>query len=365
MNGLPAMVQKPRQETKESTSTHRYAGVIRNVDSSSIDLQLPDTRVLLFRILRTTAKPADMKKGDGVEVVATQTKDGSFESVSIKAYAKGTRTIHSSSGIEAAPDERSTAPLRTILRWHQLPAGAVGSLIPPDLPDAGQLIEKARAVALGLLRQLPDYVCEESIKRFVSETREPGWTAVDEVSEEVAFEDRKESYRNIVINGKPSKKLPEESGAWSSGEFGTIMGDLFARASLAQFKYEQTATIEDQPATIYSFLVNQPSSAWRIQVPGQYILPSYQGSVWLGRQSATTLRIEMQAKNIPRAFPYLTVETAVDYDYIVLGKAGKFLLPAHAEVLSCSRGATQCERNVIAFHDCHKFTGESRIQFNQ
>jgi len=365
MNGLPAMVQKPQQPTQETTAAHHYKGVILELEAGSVDVELPDTRVLSFRIQGTTAKAANMKTGDGVDVEATQNRDGSFESVSIKAHAKGARTSESSSGIKAASDDKLAAPLPTILVRPHPPTTAEGSPAPDPEDSQRKFVEQAREAASALLRKLPDYVCQESIQRYASETREPNWTVVDEVSMEVVFEDRKEAYRKIVINGKPSKKLPEESGAWSSGEFGTIMGDLFARATLAQFKYEQAGTIEDQPASIYDFQVNQPHSAWRIQVPGQYILPSYQGWVWLGQQSANTLRIEMQAKNIPRAFPYLTVETAVDYDYIVLGTAGKFLLPAHAEVLSCSRGTTQCGRNVIAFHDCHKFTGESRIQFNQ
>ena len=39
----------------------------------------------------------------------------------------------------------------------------------------------------------------------------------------------------------------------------------------------------------------------------------------------------MQAKEVPEAFPEITVETAVDYDTIGLGTADKFLLPVHAK----------------------------------
>jgi hypothetical protein len=100
-------------------------------------------------------------------------------------------------------------------------------------------------------------------------------------------------------------------------------------------------------------------------VPGQYILPAYKGSVWIDKQSAHALRIEMQAKDIPEEFPRISVETAVDFDYISLGTPEKFLLPVHAEVLSCARGSNECDRNVIDFRNYHKFTGESTIKFNQ
>ena len=70
-------------------------------------------------------------------------------------------------------------------------------------------------------------------------------------------------------------------------------------------------------------------------MPGQYILPAYKGSVWIDKHTGHVLRIEMQAKKIPEAFPEITVETAVDYDTVSLGAADKFLLPVHAEALSC------------------------------
>ena len=96
----------------------------------------------------------------------------------------------------------------------------------------------------------------------------------------------------------------------------------------------------------------------------EYIVPAYKGSVWLDKQSAHALRIEMQAKDVPKEFPLVSTESAVDYDYITLGTPEKFLLPVRAEILSCNRGSNECERNVIEFRNYHKFEGESTIKFN-
>ena len=40
-----------------------------------------------------------------------------------------------------------------------------------------------------------------------------------------------------------------------------------------------------------------------------------------------------------------------------------FLVPVHAEVLSCQRGTTICTKNAIDFRDYHKYSGESNITF--
>jgi hypothetical protein len=219
-------------------------------------------------------------------------------------------------------------------------------------------------VAASFLEGLPNYVCQEITTRYVSETRDPSWNVVDVVGAEVIYEDGKESYRNVTINGKASKKSPEESGAWSTGEFGTILAEVFSPGTAAAFKYAQDDSIAHRSASVYDFSVERVRSSWKIRVPGQYIKPAYKGSVWIDKESAHALRIEMQARQVPEEFPRATVETAVDYDYITLGTPQKFLLPVRAEVLSCARGSNECERNVIEFRNYHKFSGESTIKFN-
>jgi hypothetical protein len=361
LDRFPGAIPIPRLDTREPSAMERVKGVILGLNAGSLDLEVADTRILPIRIVPTTTKPVDLKAGDGADVVAEKDQKGFLQAVSIKVNPKIARTMESSQ-IEAGPKERRRATLPTIL---VRPAAAqVSSARPAPADSPPDLIEQARASASTFLEGLPNYFCQETITRYVAETRKPNWNVVDVVSAALVFEDRNESYRNVVINGKPSKKSPEESGVWSSGEFGTILDYLFSPGAAAGFKYAEAGRIEQLPASIYDFQVARRHSAWRIEVPGQYILPGYQGSVWIDPRSAHTLRIEMQAQDIPKAFPRLTVETAVDYDYITLGTPEKFLLPVHAEVLSCSRASNQCERNVIEFRNYHKFTGESTIQFN-
>jgi hypothetical protein len=364
LDRFPGAIPIPQRDSHEATITHRLSGVILKLDAESFDLEASDTRIFLVRITRITEKPGELKTGDGVDVLVRD-KDGLSKAISIKANPKIARTMESNKQSVVELGKRRTTPLPTIL-VRPGPQAAIQASAPPAAADSRRgLVEQASVVTSTFLRGLPNYVCRESISRDVSEARKPNWNVVDMVSAEVVFEDGREIYRAVVINGKPSKKSPEESGAWSAGEFGTILGELFAPATAAEFRYVEDGIIEHQPASIYDFKVDRRHSSWRIEVPGQYILPPYEGSVWIDPQSAHALRIEMQAKSIPKAFPRLSVETVVDYDYISLGASEKFLLPVHAKVLSCSRGSNQCERNIIEFRDCHKFVSESTIQFKR
>jgi hypothetical protein len=93
-------------------------------------------------------------------------------------------------------------------------------------------------------------------------------------------------------------------------------------------------------------------------------MPAYSGSVWIQKQTGQLLRVEMQARHMPKEFPIDTVESAVDYEYVRIS-GQQYLLPVHAETLSCQRGTNNCSRNVIDFRNYHKFSGESTITFQK
>ena len=391
--GFPRPSSGSRKTTEEKPAAvqpRTYTGVIRALDAKSFDLEEKDTRVLSIQITEKTVKPAGLKTGDGVDVEAVEDKDGQFQAISIKLNPEIAETINTSDRVEVetrnagpativAPkgplyDEGDSGPPK-LKRGVPVEYGpgkkhteeASTPEAPVTVPDNPRraFIEKARGVAAAFDEGLPNYICNEVITRYRSETKVTSWAVQDVLSVEVVYEEHKENYRNITVNGKAAKKSPEESGAWSTGEFGSILKDLFQSAGPSDFKFVQDATIARLPASVYDFAVARQRSNWKVKVAGQYIFPAYKGSVWIDKEGAHVLRIEMQAKEIPAEFPRSKVESAVDYEYVSLGTPEKFLLPVRAEVLACARGSNECERNVIEFRNYHKFTGASTIKFNQ
>lgn len=225
------------------------------------------------------------------------------------------------------------------------------------------LIQKASDAALDFTETLPNYVVQEVASRYESTTSPPSWHAIDVVSTELVFENYKENYRNITINGKPTNKPLEETGAWSTGEFGTLLIDLFSPATDADFHYLRDGRTSGIDAKIYDFAVKRENSHWDIHFNSQSYTPAYVGSVWIDPKTGRVLRIEIEAKGFPTTFPADHVESATDYSYVRLGGEQQFLLPAHAEILSCQRGTNNCSKNTIDFRNYHKYTGESSIQF--
>lgn len=211
---------------------------------------------------------------------------------------------------------------------------------------------------------LPNYVCQQNTTRYMQQSRSDDWQAQDVVSAQVIFEDGQDKYRNIMVNGKKTNKdMMEIGGQTSTGEFGGVLISLFDPRRNTEFTYARTAAIGDTPVVIYDFKVTLPSSDWHIIVGGQMLEPAYSGRIWVEKKTGEIRRLEQQADNIPKDFPNDTVEMAVDYEEVSLGTPTKYLVPVHAENISCQRGTQFCGKNVIEFRDYHRYAGESTITF--
>jgi hypothetical protein len=110
--------------------------------------------------------------------------------------------------------------------------------------------------------------------------------------------------------------------------------------------------------------VEQRNSHWDIHAVSESYSPGYTGTIWIDKATSRVLRIEIAAEKIPRGFPLDTVESAIDYDFVLIGDS-KYLLPVHSEALSCRRGTSECTRNVIDFRNYKKFGAETNITFGQ
>jgi hypothetical protein len=156
----------------------------------------------------------------------------------------------------------------------------------PIIRNGDDLIRKASAAAMDFTEGLPNYICKENIGRYQSETHIPNWQAIDVVTTDVIYENHKESYKNLTINGKPSKKSMEESGgSWSTGEFGTVLVNLFS-PGVAEFTYQKDSRSGGVASKVYTFNVTHANSGCRLDGPrGRANLLT--GLSWIGLDRPT------------------------------------------------------------------------------
>lgn len=242
----------------------------------------------------------------------------------------------------------------------------VGGRMPQQVQRPGdQIIWSARDAAFEFTDTLPNYVVKQYTTRYqtdVAHGNRTSWQALDVVTADVVCENGKESYKNILINGKPPHDAVEKTGSWSTGEFATVLQGVLAPQTDADFHNKRSSNIVNRPAWVYDFAVEQPRSMWHVYADSASVIAAYTGSIWIDKENFRVLRIEMQAVDMPRSFALDDVESAVDYDYVLIGDQ-KFLLPVHSEALSCVRGTSECTRNVIEFRNYKKFGADTSITF--
>lgn len=395
-------------------------GKVNAADDKTLEVEADDQRVITLQLTDKTTKPDHLTAGDEVEVDAVQDDKGVYTATNVKrtkaaprpataASAASSRGSTAASQAAAADpvDDRPTTTMATPVELEaddgrppelkhgkpkqyetppepprtapvttasaRPPATAAGTSAPeppasvePPAPVNNAhtaFIDKAREAANNFLEGLPNYVCEQMTTRYASTGHVTDWQPIDVVTANLVYENHQERYLNLKINGKAVKKSIEETGAWSTGEFGTVLDDLFSPATAAHFRFIGERNIAGKRAALYDFDVDHPHSHWTVHVTGQYIRPAYKGTVWIENDNARALRIEMQAIDVPKEFPYDKTEMALDYDYTNLG-VNKFLLPVKAEILMCERDSSNCERNTIEFRNYHKYEGESTITFH-
>jgi hypothetical protein len=253
-----------------------------------------------------------------------------------------------------------------VTRAPEAPKAGTNATGPPSRGSGDPVIDMAREQAFSFSETLPNYVVKQFTTRYVTEAARGGqtsWSALDIVTADVVSENGKESYKNLLVNGKPPKEAVEKTGTWSTGEYSSILLDILEPQTDADFHNKRTTTIVNRPAFRYDFSVERENSHWHIHSDAESYNPEYTGAIWIDKENYRVLRIEMSARSIPKGFPLDTVESAIDYDYVMI--SGKnYLLPVHSEALSCDRGTSSCDRNVIEFRNYRKFGSDTSITFD-
>jgi hypothetical protein len=238
---------------------------------------------------------------------------------------------------------------------------------PAPRPNASSddIIASARDAADHLTDGLPNFIVEQNTTRYFSRVLPPQWQVLDVVTAEVASVGGKEDYRNIMVNGKPSSRPIEKTGAWSTGEFQTTLESLLNPYTAAAFRKKQDDTLNGRPAYTYDFSVRQANSDWDIHAPdGSVATPAYSGTVWIDNGTFNVMRIEEQTGPLPASFPFDKAESVVEYGFMNIdGKT--YPLPVHSEILTCQRGTSICTKNDIRFQNYRKFGADSTITFDK
>ena len=247
-------------------------------------------------------------------------------------------------------------------RVPQNPA-PVATIPPPSEEEKNDVLGAAREYALNYTRSLPDFLCVQVTRRYLDPSGLEFWQRQDVITERLSFSEGREKYDVVLVNGSPVMNISHEQlgGTTSSGEFGTLLKEVFDPETGTEFSWERWATLRGQRTHVYAFRVLQSRSKYSIRVGNQApIIAGYRGLVYVERSSRQVTRLVLQTEGLPPTFPIQEVRSDLNYDYAEIA-GRKFLLPLKAEVRA--REGKLLTRNEVEFRSYRKFGTETSITF--
>ncbi len=234
---------------------------------------------------------------------------------------------------------------------------------PPSAGEQKRLLEQVREYSLGYSRKLPDFICTQVIRRQADPSGLEFWQRLDVVTVRLTFFEQKEDYKVILVNNTPTD-IPYErlGGATSTGEFGTMLREIFEQGTHASFAWERWATLHGRRVHVFSYRVTQANSKWRLNYEHSLdLVPAYRGLIYVDRDTVKVLRVTLEAEDIPPSFPIHQARLVLDYDFVTIGE-GQFLLPLKSEMRM--RQGKLLVKNDVEFRLYRKFGAEATITFD-
>ncbi len=262
--------------------------------------------------------------------------------------------------------------MRSLLIFGLLTGSALAQM--PETP-ANPILNAARTWALHYSRTLPDFFCNEFIRRYWLATE----AKIDTLTLQLGFSQQKPTYRLIARNGRPTHQpIASLNGAFSSGEFGSALFLAFDPASGALFEPEPAQRIRRRRVAVYSFAVPAASSHYRLLYGTREAIVAYHGRVYIEPDSGRVLRLTMDI-DPPLDFPIRKTSTILDYDWRDIGGT-QYLLPVRADVRTVESFQEPAPplpgllhpqpsehrmsyHNIVEFRDYHKYEIESKLAF--
>ncbi len=236
-----------------------------------------------------------------------------------------------------------------------------GLAMPAD--EQKRLWDEAATSALGYSTHLPNFRCTQETHRFTAPAKTPDLLKeADSFKDELTYEDGKESYQTLEINGaKADKSRSDLKGVHSRGEFGTMLHGLFEPESGTRYKWAGRAMAMGVLCQVFDLQVAQNKSNFSLTHNGRREQVGYTGRLFIEEETGLVRRLTIQGDGLPKDFALQSPSLSLDYGMVRIG-AQDYLLPLRS-VLQL-RQLKIFVRNETVFANYRKFEASSEIKYN-
>jgi len=349
-----------------------FSGSLERVGHESISVRLADRRVIDARLpnkslLTSGAIAAQYNRGDRVQITCKpiqpvwEEEASRFQSLElVKLRLLGRPSPEESSGLPELPS------------WHE----GVNLLSRPDAVSAPMRrteiggmdavarsqLEHAREVNLAYASNMPNFVADETAKRYTSDSMSAQWGYLDTIETEITFKGAVAVRQQIRKDGKPwGRPFQALPGFKWSGGFGTEIRPLFDPRCPTTIQYEGRAEVRGKQLVEYRYSSPPDGCFNPFYLQYQRYNPGRTGHVFVDDPSGNVIQLDEEASGFPAELEFAQRNEEVSWDYVKIGEASH-LLPIGATfvVLYSTGNRTRVE---VTYKNHRHFEASTNITF--
>lgn len=241
----------------------------------------------------------------------------------------------------------------------------------PESPSAAarvEMIAEIREKALAFNESLPDFICTQLTRRYFAPAKgaaDPAWSLRDSLTIQLTYFGKKESYRVVQVNDRPTSKSLGQVGGWTAPcGFGSMLQGVFAAKSDAKFEWQGWETWNGRLVAALTYRLDRAHSAFNSN--GRTLFHRTQanwparGLVFADAQIRQVLRLTVDSVDMPPESPTSEVHIMLEYANHKIGDRD-FLLPSHSVSLITFKN--QIGRLDTQFTAYRKFSADAEVRY--
>lgn len=187
---------------------------------------------------------------------------------------------------------------------------------PPDSVEQANVIAAMRDYAMNYTERLPNFLCAQITRRHY-DPKDPRYrTQGDVILEQISFYDHKENYKVQAINSQSVHNISHNQigGVRSSGEWGSMLHNIFTPENDTQFEWDHWATLRGKPMYVFAYRIEKDHGySMRDDETHKEYTAAYTGLVYADVETKEIQEVTLKTVEIPSDFTVKDVELKLDY----------------------------------------------------
>ncbi|MCC7342674.1 MAG: hypothetical protein IT170_16450, partial [Bryobacterales bacterium] len=285
--------------------------LVVSVAASAQTLTLEKLESFLTSSVKLNWKDKDVASYLAKVKLTSQLPDGFL--VEMKAAGVGPKTEEALQALAAR--SRSLPPASPVSAKE---VAAPPSRPAPSAEDQKRILDWMREYAANYSKNLPDFICVQVTRRYVDPSGLELWQKQDTVTAKLSYFEDKENYDVILVNNQPVQNMAIQQlgGASSTGEFGTMLKEIFEKESHTEFHWLRYGTLRGRLMHVFSYKLPRRYSKWTVKYDDlDPVIAGQEGLIYVDHDTELIMRIAQNTTDIPAGYPLFKAWTTLDYDF--------------------------------------------------